>query len=113
MNLEINALQQNPFVNVLFSGMKEKFQLTKRENEVLQLLLLNGSTNRELSTLLHVSEKTFKNHVANIQRKFNVNSSREVQAVVFRDTLLPSFLSSSNAPQKFPEGRLGYVALSS
>jgi DNA-binding CsgD family transcriptional regulator len=84
MNLESTALMQNPFVSLLFNNLKEKYRLTRRESEVLQLLMLNGSTNRELGANLYLSEKTLKNHVASIQRKFEVNSSREVQAVVLR-----------------------------
>ncbi|QHW35568.1 helix-turn-helix transcriptional regulator (plasmid) [Paenibacillus rhizovicinus] len=112
MNLDICELQEHPYVSMLFRDVQQKFNLTRREGQVLELLMLNGSTNRVLSDELNLSEKTVKNHVASIQRKLNVNSSRELQAVIFRDALLPAFMFS--AAQKKPiEGSRSYVALSS
>ncbi|MFC5402373.1 response regulator transcription factor [Cohnella soli] len=106
------TLQQHPFIGMLFDELKDKYQLTRRENEVLQIFTLNGWTNRELGDALNLSEKTMKNHIASIQRKFNVNSSREIQAVVFRSTLLPAFLNGSDS-QNSQEGKRPYAALSS
>lgn len=53
--------------------------LTKRECQVLQLLA-EGNSNRSISELLFISEKTVKNHVSNILQKMKVND--RTQAVV-------------------------------
>lgn len=53
--------------------------LTKRECEVLQLLS-EGESNRNISELLLISEKTVKNHVSNILQKLVVKD--RTQAVV-------------------------------
>ena len=54
-------------------------QLTQRELQVLQLAA-DGLSNREIAQRLVISEKTAKNHVANIFSKLNVND--RTQAVV-------------------------------
>lgn len=53
--------------------------LTRRQEEVLQLLLA-GRSNKDISQLLDLSEETTKNHVSNILRCFGVQS--RVQAVL-------------------------------
>ena len=55
-------------------------ELTQRELEVLQLAA-GGQSNREISSLLVVSEKTVKNHIANIFSKLQVND--RTQAVLY------------------------------
>ena len=55
-------------------------QLTQRELEVLQEAA-NGGSNKEIATKLSISEKTVKNHVANIFAKLQVND--RTQAVLF------------------------------
>lgn len=53
--------------------------LTKRECQVLQLLA-EGNSNRSISEILYISEKTVKNHVSNILQKMEVGD--RTQAVV-------------------------------
>ena len=48
-------------------------QLTPRELSVLSALT-NSGTNQELARSLHISEATFKTHLAAIYRKFGVNT---------------------------------------
>lgn len=61
--------------------MKDKLsELTKREIEVLKLIS-NGLFNKEIASLLGISERTVKNHVSNIFRKISV--SDRTQAAVF------------------------------
>lgn len=60
---------------------KEKIDsLTKREMEVL-IQLANGMFNKEIATLLNISERTVKNHISNIFKKIDVND--RTQAAVF------------------------------
>lgn len=105
-------LQKHPLVNSFFEVVKEKFRLTNRENEVLQVLLLLGASNKELGKVFNISEKTMKNHVSSIQRKFNAKSCREVQSIVFRDTLLPVFLNVFQPSNNAMVGKHKDVAVS-
>ena len=51
--------------------MKENTILTKREREVF-LLLVNGSTTKEIALKLGISEKTVRNHISNVMQKLVV-----------------------------------------
>ncbi len=55
-------------------------QLTQREFEVLQLAA-DGLNNKEIADRLVISEKTVKNHIANIFSKLNVND--RTQAILY------------------------------
>lgn len=50
---------------------KAGFLLTPREKEVLRLIA-EGKSNRAISQVLFISEKTAKNHVSSILQKLNV-----------------------------------------
>lgn len=54
-----------------------RYNLTKRENEVL-LLLAKGRTAPYLARDLFISESTARTHIAHIYRKMNVNSQQEL-----------------------------------
>lgn len=86
------TLIDHPLVASYFLVVKDQFSLTKRELDVLQQLSIMGSSNRDLGKSLGMSEKTAKNHIASIQTKFSARSSREIQAAIFRDALLPLLL---------------------
>lgn len=53
--------------------------LTKREQEIFELLVLNKST-KEIAEFLGISEKTVRNHISNTMQKLEVKS--RAQAVV-------------------------------
>lgn len=91
MVFDPSSLQEHSLINSFFEVVRERFRLTRRESQVLQMLLLHGASNKELGEAFTLSEKTMKNHISSIQRKFNAKSCREVQAIVFCDTLLPVF----------------------
>ena len=55
-------------------------ELTQREHEVFQLAA-DGLNNREIADRLVISEKTVKNHIANIFSKLQVND--RTQAVLY------------------------------
>ena len=61
-------------------GMSESDKLSAREIEVLRLIG-RGMSNAEIARELYLSEKTVKNHLTNIFRKFQV--SDRTQAVLF------------------------------
>lgn len=66
----------------LDSMLQEEYQLTKRELEVLSLVL-NGYTNEEISRELFISLATVKSHLNKLFKKFDVTNrtslSRRVQ----------------------------------
>jgi len=60
---------------------KERWEtLTERETDVLQLMA-KGYSNKEIGRGLNISEKTVKNHITSIFRKFEVDD--RTQAVLF------------------------------
>ncbi len=60
--------------------MENEFRLTKREMEVLELVV-QGLNNKEIAKILIVSTHTSKAHVSNILYKLNVDS--RIKAAVF------------------------------
>ena len=60
--------------------MENEFKLTKREMEVLELVV-QGLNNREIAKVLIVSTHTSKAHVSSILYKLNVDS--RIKAAVF------------------------------
>ncbi len=54
-----------------------KYQLSKREGEILELLL-QGKENREIEDLLFISISTVKNHVHHIFKKMGVRSRAQL-----------------------------------
>ena len=46
--------------------------LTSREKEIFNLLIENNTTG-DIASLLHISEKTVRNHISNVIQKLNVN----------------------------------------
>ncbi len=60
---------------------KDKIELlTERELEVL-VQIANGLLNKEIATILNISERTVKNHISNIFKKIDV--ADRTQAAVF------------------------------
>lgn len=59
-----------------------EFNLTLREFELIFLLSLYGFSNKDLARSLVISEKTVKNHIANVQRKTNTKSTRELMSLI-------------------------------
>lgn len=55
----------------------EKFNISKREQEILKLIL-DGKTNKEIEDLLFISYHTVKNHVYNIFQKFGIKTRYEL-----------------------------------
>ena len=47
--------------------------LTAREKEIFNLLIENNTTS-DIASLLHISEKTVRNHISNVIQKLDVNS---------------------------------------
>lgn len=60
---------------------RERFQLSKREGEVLRLVC-QGLSNKEISNTIFISEFTVKDHIKNIMRKMDAGSRNEVIAAL-------------------------------
>ncbi|PWW07118.1 regulatory LuxR family protein [Paenibacillus cellulosilyticus] len=70
-----------------YDQLDEQYQLTSREIEVVSLIVFHGYSNRELADILFISEKTVKNHVANILKKMNISSVRKLMSVCMSSML--------------------------
>jgi DNA-binding CsgD family transcriptional regulator len=58
-----------------------KFNFSKRENEIV-LILINGKSNKEIAEELFISPETVKKHIQNIFKKTNTNSRLELLALI-------------------------------
>jgi len=61
--------------------LPEHFDLTKRE-QVILALILQGKSNREIETELFISNKTVKNHIYKLYQKLDVKSRLELANAV-------------------------------
>jgi DNA-binding NarL/FixJ family response regulator len=68
--------------------VKEKSVLTRREQEILQLVA-EGLSNQKIAKQLWVTEQTVKFHLSNIYRKLGVANRTEASRWAHRQGLLP------------------------
>jgi DNA-binding NarL/FixJ family response regulator len=61
--------------------------LSMREVEVVRLIVA-GMSNKEISSNLHLSEKTIKNHVSRIFTKFNCTARTQAAVYALRSGLV-------------------------
>lgn len=66
---------------------REKKPLTKREIEVLQLVI-KGATNRDIANELHISENTVKNHLRNIMEKLHMQNRIQAATYALKEGLI-------------------------
>ncbi|MBC8754477.1 response regulator transcription factor [Kordia sp. YSTF-M3] len=78
INKKRAILQEKPKTSEIDHSQIEKIGLSKREYEVL-CKLAKGHSNKEIASLLFVSESTIKTHVSNIYIKLDVK--RRTQAI--------------------------------
>ena len=65
----------------------EEFSLSKRESEVLELIV-NGLNNKEVSEKLFISIETVRNHIRHIYEKLHVHSKSEAVVKAIREGLV-------------------------
>jgi len=82
--------RSEPSTNPISSAKLELAELTPREREVLSLIA-TGASNREISEILCITEKTVKNHVSSILSRLNLRD--RTQAAVFAHSFLTPKLS--------------------
>ncbi|NOU94686.1 hypothetical protein GC093_15865 [Paenibacillus sp. LMG 31456] len=63
------------------------YQLTQRESEILMLIVVYGFANREIAERCVISEKTVKNHLANVMNKIGIKSIRKLIPLLFSHVL--------------------------
>ncbi|OGU57001.1 MAG: hypothetical protein A2V66_05395 [Ignavibacteria bacterium RBG_13_36_8] len=61
--------------------IKEKFGITSREMEILNLLI-KGKNNKEIEDLLFISVNTVRNHVSFIYKKLGINSRGQLMNLI-------------------------------
>lgn len=81
-----------PEVRERLDGFYNKYALSKREREVIELILA-GRSNDQIKDQLFISVHTVKRHISNIFIKLNVESRPQLYHLVVRETLpdLPEF----------------------
>jgi DNA-binding NarL/FixJ family response regulator len=65
----------------------EEFSISKRELEVLELIV-NGSNNNEIANKLFISIETVRNHIRHIYEKLHVHSKSEAVVKAIREGLV-------------------------
>jgi DNA-binding CsgD family transcriptional regulator len=71
----------------VIQGFSKGYQLTQRESEIVFLIAIHGFSNQEISDYCKISEKTVKNHIANIMSKMGIRSIRKLLSLLFNHVL--------------------------
>lgn len=66
---------------------EDEVRLTKREKDVLTLLV-KGNTNKDMADTLFISEKTVKNHLTSIFRKLGVKDRTQAAVYALRNDIV-------------------------
>lgn len=66
---------------------EDEVKLTKREKDVLTLLV-RGNSNKDMADTLFISEKTVKNHLTSIFRKLNVKDRTQAAVYALRNDIV-------------------------
>jgi DNA-binding NarL/FixJ family response regulator len=82
------------------NGMKpstiiESVRMTKRERQVIELIA-DGSTNKEIAQILHLSTYTVKSHVHNILEKLALNTRVQIAKHAHQNDLKKSVIDSTS-----------------
>ncbi|MBK9722267.1 MAG: response regulator transcription factor [Saprospiraceae bacterium] len=73
--------------NVNLTRFNAKYQLTKREREILEQIA-KGKSNRDISALLFISKDTVSVHRKNLMRKLNVKNASGLIKVAYEYNLI-------------------------
>ncbi len=76
----VNYAQKIPNVinkNDNFKSIYEKYKISKRESEIIELLI-DGKSSNEIKEYLFLSYHTVKNHISHIYEKLNVKTRHEL-----------------------------------
>ena len=75
--------QTNSHLQHSIDSVSDRYDLTKREKEIAGLLL-QGSSQHDISVQLSITSNTLKKHISNIYKKTGVGSWRELFALVYK-----------------------------
>jgi DNA-binding NarL/FixJ family response regulator len=87
MNITLNRLMIQRTGGQAMQAFSDYHQFTQRESEILMLIVVHGFSNREIAKHCVISEKTVKNHLANIMKKIGVGSTRKMLSLLFNHVL--------------------------
>ena len=82
-NPERKTVQASQSIN----RFNAKYQLTKREREILELIA-KGKSNKDISALLFISKDTVSVHRKNLMRKLNVKNASGLIKVAYEFNLI-------------------------
>ncbi|MFC2134596.1 LuxR C-terminal-related transcriptional regulator [Bacteroidota bacterium] len=82
-NMIVASIKDNKEIITILG---EKYKVSKREQEVLALLI-DGKSNKEIENVLFISSSTVRNHISLIYKKIGINSRGQLMKLVlkFRD----------------------------
>ncbi|OPH58373.1 hypothetical protein BC351_23740 [Paenibacillus ferrarius] len=66
----------------------DAYHFTQRESEILILIAVYGLSNREVAEQCLISEKTVKNHLANMMKKIDSRSIRKLLSLFINHVIL-------------------------
>lgn len=90
-------LTRSVFYNATSRGERSSSELTMRELDVVRLIA-RGLSNRQIAQELHLSEKTIKNHVANVFVKLGFTARSQLAVHAVRHGLTGTAPNSSFEP---------------
>lgn len=79
----VSISEESQDQKILMNTIGSRVQLSKREKEVLELVI-QGLSNKEIADRLFISGHTVKNHLTNIFQKLNVSDRAQAIAKVFQ-----------------------------
>jgi DNA-binding CsgD family transcriptional regulator len=74
-------IRPETFAEAQIQLFRDKFQLSAREGEILDLLL-EGKSNKDIERELFISHHTVRNHIHNIYQKLNVSSRLQLMNLI-------------------------------
>jgi DNA-binding CsgD family transcriptional regulator len=80
-DIELRDVERGDYSEVI-KQISNTYHLTRREEQVLLVIVLFGYSNQKLADFFYVSERTIKNHVSNLFKKTASKSTRELMALV-------------------------------
>ncbi len=80
---DFSAPRAIPDIDAMTEIFGQKYGISKREKEVLSLLLA-GKKNKEIEKSLFLSSSTVRNHISSIYEKIGINSRGQLTRLVFK-----------------------------
>jgi DNA-binding NarL/FixJ family response regulator len=81
----LEKVSQHRQINL--KSFKERFELTKRQMEILKLLG-KGYSNKKIADELYIAEDTVKGHLKHIMKRLGVNTRTEILSMLFQPLIL-------------------------